>query len=113
MPIGWGRAPTAWLASEDGVNWRHLTSGRTKLKGIKDADGDPSVMPGMGELPEGKVSSFPAATWKWPRHLISGRRSRRSHSVRSKTTHARTLVTHHVGPVYCGETSGRFLAAGK
>ncbi|MCH5375095.1 MAG: hypothetical protein JJ992_14060, partial [Planctomycetes bacterium] len=53
VPIGWG-APTAWIASEDGENWRHLTDGQTKLKGIKEADGDPSVMPGTWGIAGGR-----------------------------------------------------------
>ena len=30
VPVGWTQ-PTSWLASEDGVNWRHLTNGKTPL----------------------------------------------------------------------------------
>ncbi|MEO0415064.1 MAG: hypothetical protein AAF226_08950 [Verrucomicrobiota bacterium] len=43
VPTGWG-APSMWLASEDGVNWRHLTDGKTTLKGVKGADENPAVM---------------------------------------------------------------------
>ena len=61
VPIGWG-APSAWLASEDGVNWRHLNNGQTKLKGVKGADSDSTVMPGGSW--SGSTSSRPAATGK-------------------------------------------------
>lgn len=30
VPVGW-TFPTSYLASEDGVNWRHLSNGNTKL----------------------------------------------------------------------------------
>ena len=59
--IGWGD-PTAWLASEDGLNWRHLTSGETTLKGIKGADGDPTVMPSTWGIAGGKGVFVTSAT---------------------------------------------------
>jgi hypothetical protein len=40
VAVGWG-APTSWLASDDGVNWRHLTSGATVLP---EAKGNPRIM---------------------------------------------------------------------
>jgi hypothetical protein len=40
--IGWG-GPTNRLASEDGVNWRHLTKGETELP---ESKGNPRIMPG-------------------------------------------------------------------
>ena len=42
VPVGWG-APTIYLASDDAVNWRHLTKGTAKLP---EGRGDARVMPG-------------------------------------------------------------------
>ncbi len=112
VPIGWG-SPTAWLASEDGVNWRHLTDGSTKLKGIKDADGDPTVMPvtwgiagGKGVFVTGGYMQM-AATPNFGKTITTF-----SLYDFKKDSRPRKLVTHHVGPVYCGDSSGRFLALG-
>jgi photosystem II stability/assembly factor-like uncharacterized protein len=112
VPIGWG-APTAWLASEDGANWRHLTNGSTRLKGIKEANGDPTVMPGTWGIAGGKGVFVTggymemAATPDFGRNITT-------FSLRSfkDDPRPRRLVTHHVGPVYCGDASGRFLALG-
>jgi photosystem II stability/assembly factor-like uncharacterized protein len=112
VPIGWG-APAAWLASEDGVNWRHLTNGQTKLTGIKEADGDPSVMPGTWGIAGGRgvfVTGgymIMAATPDFGRTI-----STFSLYLFKTDPRPRKLVTHHVGPIYCGDTTGRFLALG-
>ena len=112
VPIGWG-APGAWLASEDGVNWRHLTNGTTHLRGIKGADDDPSIMPstwgiagGQGVFVTGGYMTM-AATPDFGKTITT-------FSLRSfkDDPRPRKLVTHHVGPVYCGDASGRFLALG-
>lgn len=50
VAVGWG-APTIWLASEDGVRWRHLTKGEAKLP---ESKGDARVMPGTWGLAAGK-----------------------------------------------------------
>lgn len=112
VPIGWG-APTAWLASEDGVNWRHLTSGRTKLKGIKEADGDPSVMPGTWGIAGGQ-GVFVSGGYMEMTATPDFGKTITTFSLRSfkDDPRPRKLVTHHVGPVYCGDASGRFLALG-
>jgi photosystem II stability/assembly factor-like uncharacterized protein len=112
VPIGWGAA-TAWLASEDGVHWRHLTSGATKLTGVKEAEGDPSAMPatwgiagGQGVFVSGGYMHM-AATPDFGTTLTTFSLYNFMHDSRP-----RKLVTHHVGPVYCGDASGRFLALG-
>ena len=112
VPIGWG-APTAWLASEDGENWRHLTSGETKLKGIKEADGDSTVMPGTWGIAGGKGVFVTGG------YMMMGATPDFGKSITTFTFYQfkndprpRKLVTHHVGPIYCGDTSGRFLALG-
>ena len=112
VPIGWG-APTAWLASEDGVNWRHLTSGQTKLKGIKNADGDPSVMPGTWGIAGGQGVFVTGGYMEMAATPDFGK-TITTFSLRSfkNDPRPRQLVTHHVGPVYCGDASGRFLALG-
>jgi len=112
VPIGWG-APTAWLASEDGVNWRHLTSGQTKLKGIKEADGDPTVMPGTWGIAGGKGVFVTGGYMQMAATPDLGKTITTFSLYDFKNDpRPRKLVTHHVGPVYCGDASGRFLALG-
>ncbi len=112
VPVGWG-GPTTWLASEDGLNWRHLTNGETELKGIKDADGDPSVMPGTWGIAGGK-GVFVTGGYMTMAATPDFGKTISTFSLRSfkDDPRPRKLVTHHVGPVYCGEKSGRFLALG-
>ena len=112
VPIGWG-SPTAWLASDDGVNWRHLTSGDTKLKGIKEANGDPTVMPGTWGIAGGQGVFVTGG------YMMMGATADFGKTITTfslydfkKDPRPRKLVTHHVGPVYCGDASGRFLALG-
>lgn len=112
VPIGWG-APSAWLASEDGVNWRHLTNGRTKLKGVKGADSDSTVMPGTWGIAGGK-GVFVSGGYMTIGATADFGKSITTFSLREfkNDPRPRKLVTHHVGPVYCGDASGRFLALG-
>ena len=112
VPIGWG-APAAWLASEDGVNWRHLTNGESKLTGVKGADEDSSVMPGTWGMAGGKGVFVSGG------YMVMGAspdfgKTITTFSLREfkSDPRPRILVTHHVGPVYCGDQSGRFLALG-
>ncbi len=110
VPIGWG-APTAWLASDDGENWRHLTDGSTKLKGTNDSD--PSVMPGTWGIAGGK-GVFVTGGYM---HMAAAPDFGKTISTFSlynfkNDPRPRKLVTHHVGPIYCGDSSGRFLALG-
>ena len=112
VPIGWG-APTAWLASDDGVNWRHLTAGKAKFKGIKGADSDPSVMPGTWGIAGGNGVFITGGYMTMAATPDLGK-TITTFSLRNfkDDPRPRKLVTHHVGPVYCGESSGRFLALG-
>ncbi len=112
VPIGWG-SPTAWLASDDGVNWRHLTSGSARLKGVKEADGDPSVMPGTWGIAGGQ-GAFVTGGYMMMAATADLGKTITTFSLYDfkKETRPRKLVTHHVGPVYCGDASGRFLALG-
>lgn len=109
VAFGWG-APTSWLASYDGVNWRHLTSGATVLP---EAKGNPRVMPGTWGLAAGKGTI-----------VGTGYMTMAATSDFGKTFHGFGMwgafkddprgkfQTHHLDPVYCGDTSGRFLALG-
>lgn len=112
VPIGWG-APTAWLASEDGQNWRHLTNGRTKLTGIQEADGDPTVMPGTWGIAGGKGVFVTGGYMQMAASPDFGKSiSTFALQAFKNDPRPRKLVTHHVGPIYCGDASGRFLALG-
>ena len=109
VAVGWG-APTSWLASDDGVSWRHLTRGDTRLP---DAKGNPRLMPGTWGLAagggaivgtgfmtlaathDGGQTFTPFALWGIAKNDPRGK-----------------LQTHHLDPVYCGDASGRFLALG-
>lgn len=109
VAFGWG-APTSWLASDDGKNWRHLTSGATVLP---EAKGNPRVMPGTWGLAAGKGTI-----------VGTGYMTMAATSDFGKTFHGFGMwgafkddprgkfQTHHLDPVYCGDASGRFLALG-
>jgi photosystem II stability/assembly factor-like uncharacterized protein len=112
VPVGWG-APAAWLASEDGVNWRHLTGGSAKLKGIKGSEDDPTVMPGTWGITGGK-GVFVTGGYMTMAATPDFGKTITTFSLRTfkDDPRPRKLVTHHVGPIYCGDASGRFLALG-
>jgi hypothetical protein len=74
VPVGWG-GPTIFLASDDAVNWRHLTSGASKLPeasgrflafGANRSDTGPK----FGHL---FASDDQGQTWKWlaPKELVA------------------------------------------
>ncbi len=109
VPVGWG-GPTIYLASDDAVNWRHLSSGESKLP---EGKGDPRVMTGAWSLTGGKgvfVSSgymtFSATADLGKTFTTFGMWGAFKDDPRGK------LSTHHIGAVYCGDASGRFLALG-
>lgn len=109
VPVGWG-GPTIYLASDDAVNWRHLTSGTTK---VSEGNGDPRVMTGAWGLTGGKgvfVSSgymtFSATADLGNTFTTFGMWGAFKNDPRGK------LSTHHIGTEYCGDASGRFLALG-
>ncbi len=49
IPVGWTQ-PTSYLASDDGVRWRHLTDGKTPLAGKNH----PNLMPTTMALAGGR-----------------------------------------------------------
>ena len=109
VPVGWG-GPTIYLASDDAVNWHHLTSGESKLP---EGKGDPRVMTGAWSLTGGRgvfVSSgymtFSATADLGKTFTTFGMWGAFKDDPRGK------LSTHHIGAVYCGDASGRFLALG-
>ena len=112
VPIGWG-APVMWLASEDGVNWRHLTTGKTPLKGVKGASENPVIMAGTWGVAGGK-GVFVSGGYMTMSATPDFGKSFTTFSLRNfkEDPRPRKLVTHHVAPVWCGEKSGRFLALG-
>jgi hypothetical protein len=109
VPVGWG-GPTIYLASDDAVNWHHLTSGESKLP---EGKGDPRVMTGAWSLTGGRgvfVSSgymtFSATADLGKTFTTFGMWGAFKDDPRGK------LSTHHIGAVYCGDASRRFLALG-
>ena len=111
VPVGWG-GPTSYLASEDGVYWRHLTDGSTRLP-VKGAENDPSVMPGAWAMAGGK-GVFVATGYMTITATADFGKTFSTFGLWSfkQDPRPRKLVTHHVQPVYCGDASGRFLALG-
>ncbi|MEM9016285.1 MAG: sialidase family protein [Verrucomicrobiota bacterium] len=112
VPIGWG-APAMWIASEDGVNWRHLTNGETTLEGVKGADENPAIMAGTWGI-AGGAGTFVSGGYMTMSATPDLGKSFTTFSLRQfkDDPRPRDLVTHHVGPVWCGDSSGRFLALG-
>lgn len=109
VAVGWG-APTSYLASDDALNWRHLTAGTAKLP---EAKGNPRLMPGTWGLAVGKGAVVGAGYMTMTSTADLGQ----SFSTFSmwgsfKSDPRGKLSTHHVDPVYCGDASGRFLALG-
>jgi photosystem II stability/assembly factor-like uncharacterized protein len=110
VPVAWG-GPTIYLASDDALNWRHLTSGATKLS---EGKGDPRLMTGFTlSLAGGKgvfVSSgymtFSATADLGKTFTTSALWGKFKDDPRGR------LNTHHISAVYCGDASGRFLALG-
>lgn len=108
VPAGW-YGPSSYLASADGKEWHHLTDGNTA---VEDPD-DPTIMPhvwgvagGNGTFVFGgyvEIASTPDMGKTW--HVFNLRSFR-------DDPRPRKLSTHHVVPLYCGETTGRFLALG-
>lgn len=109
VAVGWG-APTNWLASDDAVNWRHLTSGATRLP---DGKGNPRIMPGTWGLAAGK-GAIVGTGYMSMGATHDGGRSFDSFTMWGafKNDPRGKFQTHHLDPVYCGDASGRFLALG-
>jgi photosystem II stability/assembly factor-like uncharacterized protein len=110
VPVAWG-GPTIYLASDDAVNWRHLTSGATKLPQSKD---DPRLMTGFtwglaggkGVFVSSGYMTFSATADLGKTFTTFGIWGAFKDDPRGKPS------THHIGAVYCGDASGRFLALG-
>ncbi|MBI1371856.1 MAG: hypothetical protein GC159_03730 [Phycisphaera sp.] len=110
VPVGWTQ-PTSYLASEDGVHWRHLTDGKTVFDRRSN---DPRLMPtalsmagGHGVFVASGYMDFTATPdlgHTWTKVSLWG--------VDKNDPRGRKLVTHHIHTVYCGDASGRFLALG-
>ncbi|MDG1895236.1 MAG: hypothetical protein P8J37_10025 [Fuerstiella sp.] len=108
VPIGW-TTPTSWLASEDGVNWRHLSDGSTKLpaKGAGKA-----VMPTTMSMAGGKGVFVGSGCMTFTATPDFGK-SFSTFSLGTLRDDPRwPLMTHHVRSIYLGDKSGRFLAVG-
>ena len=110
VPVAWG-GPTIYLVSDDAVNWRHLTSGATKLPQSND---DPRLMTGFTwDLADGEGAFVSSGYMTFIATADHGK---------TFTTFALwgafkdgprgKLNTHHIGAVYRGDASGRFLAPG-
>ncbi len=104
--FGWG-APTSWLASDDGVKWRHLSSGATVLP---EAKGNPRVMPGTWGLAAGGGTIIGTGYMTMAASADRGK-TLASFSMWGayKDDPRGKIQTHHLDPVFCG---GRFLALG-
>lgn len=109
VAFGWG-APTSWIASDDGVNWRHLTNGSTVLP---EAKGNPRVMPGTWGLAAGK-GTIVGSGYMTMAATSDGGKAFAGFTMWGafKDDPRGKLVTHHLDPAYCGDASGRFLALG-
>lgn len=107
---GWG-GPTSYLASEDGVRWRHLTKGDAKLP---ESKGIAWQMPGTWDIAAGRGAFVGAGYMTFTTTADLGR-SFTTFSMWGgfkKDARGYKLNTHHVGAVYCDDSSGRFLALG-
>lgn len=108
VPIGW-TFPTAYLASEDGVNWRHLSDGSTKLPAKGEGK---AIMPTTNSMAGGK-GVFVGSGYMTITATPDFGKSFSTFSLRSFRNDARwPLMTHHVKTIYLGDGSGRFLAIG-
>lgn len=107
VPVGWTQ-PTSYLASEDGVHWRHLTNGKTPVGSKTDLDEMPSTMSmagGKGVFVGSGYMTFSATPdfgKSWSTFSLYSFKD----DPRGK------LVTHHIRTTYLGDASGRFLALG-
>jgi hypothetical protein len=109
VAFGWG-APTSWLASDDGLNWRHLTSGKTSLP---DSRGNPRIMPGTWGLATGGQTFIGTGYMSMAATSDMGKTfTGASIWGLAKNDPRGKLQTHHLDPVYCGDRTGRFLALG-
>jgi photosystem II stability/assembly factor-like uncharacterized protein len=107
--VGWG-GPTIYLASDDGLKWSHLTHGTAKLP---EAKGDSRLMNGVWGLAAGKGAFVGGGYMTFTSTTDLGK-TFDSFTMwgKFKDDPRGKLSTHHVGTLYCGDASGRFLALG-
>ncbi|MFM7607163.1 MAG: hypothetical protein ACKO8Z_18445 [Prosthecobacter sp.] len=110
VPVAWG-GPTIYLASDDALNWRHLTSGATKLPQSKD---DPRLMTGFTFGLAGGKGVFVSSGYMTFSATADLGKTFTTFAIWGafKDDPRGKLSTHHIGAVYCGDASGRFLALG-
>lgn len=108
VSVGWG-GPAIYVASDDGLRWSHLTHGKALLPGSRD---DPHLMIDTWGLAAGG-GTFIATGYMTAAATSDLGRSFTTFSFSAFKNDPRgRLLTHHVQPVYCGDTSGRFVALG-
>jgi photosystem II stability/assembly factor-like uncharacterized protein len=107
VPVGWTQ-PTSWLASDDGLHWRHLTDGKTPL-GAKD---HPNLMPTTMSLAGGKGTFIGSGYTNFTATPDFGKSWSVVSTYKFKNDPRGKLETHHVKTIYCGDSTGRFLALG-
>jgi photosystem II stability/assembly factor-like uncharacterized protein len=109
VPVGWG-GPTIYLASDDAMHWRHLTSGTST---VPDSKGDPRIMTGAWSLTGGRGVFVSSGYMTFSTTADLGKTfTTFSMWGKFKDDPRGKLSTHHINAVYCGDTSGRFLALG-
>ena len=110
VPVAWG-APTIFLASDDAVNWRHLTSGATRLP---DGKGDPRLMTGFTLGLAGGKGVFVSSGYMTFSATADFGKTFTTFALwgKFKDDPRGRLNTHHINAVYCGDATGRFLALG-
>ncbi|MEK6234207.1 MAG: glycoside hydrolase [Planctomycetales bacterium] len=108
VPVGW-TFPTTYLASEDGVNWRHLSNGKTKLPAKGEGK---AVMPTTMAMAGGN-GVFVGSGYMTLTATPDFGKSFSTFSLRSFKDDPRwPPMTHHLKTIYLGDESGRFLAIG-
>ena len=103
VPVGWTK-PTTYLASDDGVNWRHLTNGAKPVQGK-----DPLEMPTTMSMAGGEGVFVGSGYTIFTRTPDFGK-TWSTFSLGTFRGDPRKLVTHHIKTEHLGD--GRFLALG-
>ena len=105
VPVGWTQ-PTSYLASEDGVHWRHLTNGKTPVGSKTDLDEMPSTL----SLAGGKGVFVGSGYMTFTATPDFGKSWSTFSLYTIKDDPRGKLVTHHIRTIYLGDAKGRFLA---
>jgi len=106
VPVGWTQ-PTNYLASEDGVTWRHLTDGKLPIN-----KNSPAEMPSTMALVGAKGVFVGSGYTTFTATPDFGKSWSTFSTYKFKGDPRGELSTHHVKVIYCGDASGRFLALG-